>query len=142
MVIQKPKYAVSKYHNSKQTESIVLMAVCDPFYKFIMVDIGQSGSESDGGIWESSTFGQVLLYTWSVSLYFLLDISMFIIIYNYCVHKFYSHIFIFTFIGRINLPEPVVLPGDTSGVPVPYVFVTDETFPLKPYLSDHSQEDN
>ena len=39
--------------------------------------------------------------------------------YIYCVHKFYSQIFIFTFIGCINLPEPVVLPGDTSGVPVP-----------------------
>ena len=62
MVIQKPKYTGSNYHNYKQTESIVMMVVCDPSYKFIMVDIGQSGSESDGGIWESSTFGQALLH--------------------------------------------------------------------------------
>ena len=53
---------LSTHHNYKQRESIVLMTVCDLPYKFIMVDIGQSGSESDGGIWESSAFRQVLLH--------------------------------------------------------------------------------
>ena len=32
------------------------------------------------------------------------------------------------------MPDPVTLPGDTSGVSVPHVFVADEAFPLKPYL--------
>ena len=62
VVIQKPKHSGSEYHNYKQTESVVLMAVCDPQYKFISVDIGQAGSQSDGGIWESSTLGQALLH--------------------------------------------------------------------------------
>ena len=51
------------------------------------------------------------------------------------MHKFYSQIFMFNFIGRINLSEPVVLPGDTSGVPVPcFLLLMHEAFPLKPYL--------
>ena len=32
------------------------------------------------------------------------------------------------------MPDATTLPGDTSGVAVPYVFVADEAFPLKPYL--------
>lgn len=39
---------------------MVLLGVADANYKFIMVDIGQPGSKSDGGIWESSVFGQGL----------------------------------------------------------------------------------
>ena len=57
IVIQKPRHGGSEWHNYKQTESVVLMAVCDASYKFIVVDVGQSGSQSDGGIWDSSTFG-------------------------------------------------------------------------------------
>lgn len=98
VVMQKPKHAGSEYHNYKQTESIVLMGICDSAYKFIFVDIGQSGSQSDGGIWELSTLGSALLH------------------------------------GRINLPNPSILPGDSSGVAIPYTFVADEAFPLKPYL--------
>ena len=45
-----------------------------------------------------------------------------------------THNTVIYFTGRINLPEPDVLPDDTSRVPVPYVFVADEAFPLKPYL--------
>jgi hypothetical protein len=63
VVIQHPiMQAQSTTCNYKQTESIVLMAVCDPSYKFIVVDIGQSGSLSDGGTWKSSPFGQALLH--------------------------------------------------------------------------------
>ena len=36
---------------------------------------------------------------------------------------------VFCYLGRINLPDPI-----TSGVSVPHVIVTDEAFPLKPYL--------
>ena len=62
ILIQKPKQSGSEFHNYKHTESIVLMAVCDAAYRFTMVDIGQSGSQSDGGVFESSVFGTALLH--------------------------------------------------------------------------------
>ncbi|CAH2011114.1 unnamed protein product [Acanthoscelides obtectus] len=34
------------------------MAIVDPYYKFICVDIGGFGKNSDGGIFEASTMGQ------------------------------------------------------------------------------------
>jgi hypothetical protein len=61
IMIQKPKLGGSIFHNYKQRESIVLMAVVDADYKFIVIDVGQPGSQSDGGVWESSIFGQGLL---------------------------------------------------------------------------------
>ena len=36
--------------------------------------------------------------------------------------------------GRVNLPDPEVLPDHSSNKPIPFVFVGDEAFPLKPYL--------
>ena len=61
VMIQKPKLGGSVYHNYKQRESIVLMAVVDSDYKFLIIDVGQPGGQSDGGTWESSEFGQALL---------------------------------------------------------------------------------
>lgn len=60
ILIQKPKHGGSEYFNYKQHESIVLMAVVDASYKFVTIDVGRSGSNSDGGIWESSVFGRAL----------------------------------------------------------------------------------
>ena len=60
VVIQKPRNAGALYHNYKQTESIVLMAIVDADYKFLAIDVGQPGSHSDGGIWQSSEFGRGL----------------------------------------------------------------------------------
>ena len=36
------------------------MAVVDAVYKFSVVDIGQYGSSSDGGVWKNSIMGQKL----------------------------------------------------------------------------------
>ncbi|XP_046849411.1 protein ALP1-like [Xenia sp. Carnegie-2017] len=88
----------SEYFNYKQRESIVLMAVVDASYKFITIDVGKSGSNSDGGIWESSGFGRALEN------------------------------------GRVNLPFPAPLSRIESGEALPYMFVGDEAFPLRPYL--------
>ncbi|XP_067948744.1 uncharacterized protein [Watersipora subatra] len=43
-----------------QRESITLMVVCDADYKFLIVDIGQPGSRSDGGVWDSMAFARGL----------------------------------------------------------------------------------
>lgn len=34
------------------------MAICDSDYKFVLVDIGAAGRQSDEGVWSRSTMGQ------------------------------------------------------------------------------------
>ncbi|XP_067941056.1 uncharacterized protein [Watersipora subatra] len=60
ITLQKPKNAGSTFFNYKQRESIILMAICDADYKFVIVDIGQPGSRSDGGVWDSMAFARGL----------------------------------------------------------------------------------
>lgn len=50
--IQCPKNTGSKFFNYKKYFSIVLHAVAGPDYKFLFVDVGAFGSESDGGIFK------------------------------------------------------------------------------------------
>ncbi|XP_046404175.1 uncharacterized protein LOC124169578 [Ischnura elegans] len=60
VTIQAPKLSGSLYWNYKHSYSIVLLALVDPCYNFIVVDVGAYGKNSDGGIflklefWKSS----------------------------------------------------------------------------------------
>lgn len=61
VVVQAPKNSGSKFFNYKKSHSIVLMGICDAYYRFLLVDIGASGGSHDSIIFEDSGFGRALL---------------------------------------------------------------------------------
>ena len=61
VVIRSPSNSGSLFYNYKGTFSVVLMALVDASYKFISVDIGSYGKQSDAGILSHSHLGQALL---------------------------------------------------------------------------------
>ena len=57
VALRKPANSGSLYFNYKNHFSVVLMALVDHAYKFIYVDVGNYGSNSDLGIFKHSAFG-------------------------------------------------------------------------------------
>ena len=59
--IRCPKNSSSQYYNYKKFYSIVLMAVVDADYKFMLIDVGSEGSSGDSGVFTRSTFGRSII---------------------------------------------------------------------------------
>ncbi|XP_066590600.1 uncharacterized protein [Prorops nasuta] len=60
VVIEAPANTGSIYFNYKHTFSIVLLALVDVRYKFIFVDVGSYGRNSDGGIFAKTNLAKKL----------------------------------------------------------------------------------
>ncbi|GIY40109.1 protein ALP1-like [Caerostris darwini] len=60
VLIQAPPNTGSQYHNYKGGFSIILLASVDADYKFVLVDIGSEGHNSDGGVFRHSVISQAI----------------------------------------------------------------------------------
>ena len=60
VIIQAPPNSSSLYFNYKKRFSIVLMAVCDAKYRFTLVDIGDTGRQSDCSVYANSHLGYAI----------------------------------------------------------------------------------
>ncbi|XP_039968628.1 putative nuclease HARBI1 [Bactrocera tryoni] len=58
--ITKPPHSGSYYFNYKKTYSIVLMAIVNAKYQFLMVEPGANGRVSDGGVFGNTIFSTML----------------------------------------------------------------------------------
>jgi len=62
VMIQAPRSG-SEYYNYKGFHSIVLLAASDAQHYFTLIDVGDAGRHSDGGVFANSEFGKKLMET-------------------------------------------------------------------------------
>ena len=55
--MQAPARSGSSFFNYKRTPRIFSMAICNARYQFTIVDIGDSGRQSDGSVYANSNLG-------------------------------------------------------------------------------------
>ena len=55
--MQAPHNAGSAYFNDKRTHRVVLLAICNANYEFVLVDIGNYVRQSDGSVYTNSHLG-------------------------------------------------------------------------------------
>ena len=60
VIMQCPARGGSDYFKYKKKHSIVLLAVCDGQYKFLLVDIGDAGRQSYGSVYANSHLGYAI----------------------------------------------------------------------------------
>ena len=60
VVMQAPANSGSEWFNYIKTHSIVLLAICTADYEFTLVDIGDAGRQSDGGVYSHSKLGYAI----------------------------------------------------------------------------------
>ena len=58
IMIKAPPNSGSTFYNYKKHFSTVLLALVDVNYRFIFIDIGEYGSNTDGNVFKFSTFGK------------------------------------------------------------------------------------
>ncbi|XP_065640572.1 uncharacterized protein LOC136073131 [Hydra vulgaris] len=94
--MQAPASSGSLFYNYKKTHSIVLLAVCNAKYQFLLLDIGNSGRQSDGSVYANSQLG-------------------------YAIEN-----------DLLHIPQACKVNGTETILP--YVFVGDNAFGLKPQM--------
>jgi hypothetical protein len=93
--MKRPKDSGTMYFNYKLFYSIVLQGVADSMYRFIFIDVGSYGKQSDGGVFQASKLSE-----------FVEDAS--------------------------NFPPDRTIDG--IPIPIPYLYVVDDAYPLKPNM--------
>lgn len=58
VITDKPPNSGSQFYNYKKSFSIILLALVDANYRFLAIDVGSYGRNSDGGVFSSSEFGK------------------------------------------------------------------------------------
>jgi hypothetical protein len=94
ITITPPSGSGSEFYNYKGRYSMVLLAIVDAKYQFLMCDFGTNGRISDGGVLQNTKF----------------------------CHKLLSNL--------LNIPPEETVRNSSRRLP--YVFVVDDAFPLRP----------
>lgn len=61
IAIVPPSDSGSFYYNYKGFNSVVLLAIANANYEFVMCDVGTNGRISDGGVLDNTRFGELLI---------------------------------------------------------------------------------